>query len=189
MLKTLECYPQFIPTFQRIGENFACSDDLLAEVEKFICALYKIKDCSKVNEARYELFKSGKFNEDSTPCTEDALTKHMQRVSYQCAIWKRALDRSISPPTINGHGWIVDGQSITVDWMDLPAAPDGVLDVVNCGCVTGCQTNRCSCFKAKLKCTDICGCQNCKNENIVEEESDSEELGTDSSESDTDLEY
>jgi hypothetical protein len=32
-----------------------------------------------------------------------------------------------------------------------------------------CQTKRCSCFKAKLKCTELCQCSNSENSEIDEE--------------------
>ena len=43
--------------------------------------------------------------------------------------------------------------------MRLPPAPDAVLDLVKCGCAKErCSTNRCQCWKAGLKCTDLCSC-------------------------------
>ena len=34
---------------------------------------------------------------------------------------------------------------------------------VNCGCRSGCSSKRCACVKAELKCTGLCGCNNCMN--------------------------
>ena len=84
------------------------------------------------------------------PCTLDVLKKHLQRVFYQSAIWRRSLCSDISAPPMHGHGWIVKENDISIDWMDLPPAPDGVHENVNCGCNTGCYTNRCSCMRAEL---------------------------------------
>ena len=47
--------------------------------------------------------------------------------------------------------------------MDLPPAPDEILEHVQCGCKTGCTSNRCSCCKANLQCTSICQCNHCSN--------------------------
>ena len=40
----------------------------------------------------------------------------------------------------------------------LPPAPEAVIELVRCGCAKSrCSTNRCSCRKAQLNCTDLCG--------------------------------
>ena len=39
----------------------------------------------------------------------------------------------------------------------LPA-PESVLHLVKCGCKKQCRYERCSCRKASLNCSDICGC-------------------------------
>ena len=45
----------------------------------------------------------------------------------------------------------------------MPAAPDGILENVNCGCKSGCSTRRCACQEADLKCTGLCSCCDCTN--------------------------
>ena len=37
-----------------------------------------------------------------------------------------------------------------------------------CGCKTGCNTNRCSCFKNNRKCSFHCKCIDCKNKGVDE---------------------
>ena len=76
MLKALENNPEFIPLFQKIGSSFNCSDGQLKELQKFVCRIYKVKDCEEVNAVCYNLFKLSKFCEKSIPCTLDALKKH-----------------------------------------------------------------------------------------------------------------
>ena len=68
--------------------------------------------------------------------------------------------------------------------MDLPAAPDVILEV-NCGC--SCRSNRCSCVKPELPCTDICGC-NGKNSDDMEELGD-EDQQSESEASDDEVMY
>jgi hypothetical protein len=63
---------------------------------------------------------------------------------------------AITPSEIN------DG-NVRVKWMTMPAAPDGILENVNCGCKSGCSTRRCACVKAELKCTGLCACRDCLN--------------------------
>ena len=45
----------------------------------------------------------------------------------------------------------------------MAAAPDGILENVNCGCKSGCSTRRCACRKAELNCTGLCSCCECTN--------------------------
>ena len=39
---------------------------------------------------------------------------------------------------------------MAIDWMTIPAAPDSVLEFVNCQCKKGCDSRRCSCVKASF---------------------------------------
>ena len=57
--------------------------------------------------------------------------------------------------------------------MRLPVAPDSVLSFVTCSCQKGCCTNRCSCKRASLKCSDFCCCVECLNSDLgVEDENE-----------------
>ena len=66
----------------------------------------------------------------------------------------------------------------------MPAAPDGILENVNCGCKSGCSTRRCACQKADLKCTGLCSCCDCTNcsdqntdENVSDDDDDDDDDG------------
>jgi hypothetical protein len=45
----------------------------------------------------------------------------------------------------------------------MTAAPDGILENINCGCKSGCSRRCCSCQKAEMKCTGLCSCCDCTN--------------------------
>jgi hypothetical protein len=47
--------------------------------------------------------------------------------------------------------------------MTMLAAPDGILENVNCDCKPGCSTRCCACQKTELKCTGLCSCCDCTN--------------------------
>jgi hypothetical protein len=64
----------------------------------------------------------------------------------------------MSHPSISEFGWEVNEGQVNIRWMTKAAAPDGILENVNCGCKSGCSTRRCSCQKAELKCTGLCSC-------------------------------
>ena len=111
------------------------------------------------------------------PCTKDALNKHIQPSAYQAAIWQNALNAMVDCPNIINHEWLVDDNgNVSINWMDLPPAPDGILENIECSCKKGCVSNRCACKKAKLFCTSVCKCASCGNEKGNEDElSDSED--------------
>lgn len=72
-------------------------------------------------------------------------------------------------PIPTEHGWVMIEAKLQIHWMSMPIAPDSVLSFANCGSKTGCITNRCSCKKAGLKCTDLCKClDNCENHDKLE---------------------
>ena len=41
--------------------------------------------------------------------------------------------------------------------LDSPPAPDDLLKIIRCNCLTNCQNARCSCVKHGLKCSAACG--------------------------------
>lgn len=111
---------------------------------------------------RYNIFCLSTSNEKSLPPTKDALTQHTHRVSYQAAIWRRATSPNINCPAAAGHGWNVKDGKLGVVWMTQPPAPRDILQTTQCACKKGCKTN-CSCVKAQLPCTPLCGHSSCGN--------------------------
>ena len=61
-------------------------------------------------------------------------------------------------PSPDGHGWSVSGRAIAIVWRMRVPAPSALLELVHCGCTTGCSKERCRCFKSKLPGTDACRC-------------------------------
>ena len=107
---------------------------------KYLCAVCtKQLNSNKVDEARFKIFTLGKYGADQMPCTRNALDKHIQRVVYQAAIWQNAL--MFECPDIRNHGWMVDDNGeVSINWMDLPPALDGILENIDCCCKKGlCQ--------------------------------------------------
>ena len=65
---------------------------------------------------------------------------------------------------------------LEITWISIPIAPDSILSFINCGCKTGCSTNRCSCKKAGLKCSDLCKCEGCENSTGKDSLDDEEDI-------------
>jgi hypothetical protein len=95
------------------------------------------------------------------------------------------------PPV--GNGWRLSDGQLEIVWVTRPSAPDSLREYVDCKCKTGCGTQRCSCLKAGLKCTECCRCANCQNkhdENTnAKEISDGELSDADSSDSVCESDY
>jgi len=67
-------------------------------------------------------------------------------------------------PDPTGFGWeLENGNLVPIMTDDLPA-PIGLIELCLCSCKTTCQTDRCSCQKNKLVCTEMCKCtDSCEN--------------------------
>ena len=162
-MKILDKDPELLNAFRSIGTCCASNDVVEKEIEKFV----------DVNIAHYNIFRLGKYCKRDMPCTKDILRKHLNRVTYQAAIWKRALNPIVNTPNIAEHGWLVHSNgNVSIDWMDSAPAPDGILENVQCAYKTGCTSNRCSCRKANLQCTSVCQCNHCSNGALENEDED-----------------
>ena len=176
-LKVLDDYPDLYESFTSLGSSFTPNSTMVNALELFVCRLYKQQTTNKVDEARFKIFSLGKYGADEMPCTKDALNKRIQRSACQAAIWKNALNATVDCPNIINHGWLVDENgNLSINWMDLPPAPDGILENIECSGKKGCVNNHCACKKAKLSCTSVCKCTSCVNKKGHEDElSDSED--------------
>ena len=80
-------------------------------------------------------------------------------------------------PSAVGNGWqLGSDEQLQILWMTRPSAPESLLEFVQCKCRTGCKTQRCSCLKSGLNCTEVGSCSECQsNPHVIdgEDESDS----------------
>ena len=64
------------------------------------------------------------------------------------------------------YGWEIKRGKLCPILMDLPPAPDKLLNIIRCNCKQNCDTKRCVCRKNGLQCSVGCGeCRglNCSN--------------------------
>ena len=156
-----------------MGREIAPSAELKSGLYSFVCHLYGFEECSDVNAVRYQAFKSGKYDEELLPPNQDSLDQHISRANYQCYIWRHAVQPVLNLPSFCEYGWEVDDVgNVLVKWMTIAPAPESLLEFVNCKCQKGCETKRCSCVKAELKCSDLCKCVGCRNNNGNKEDID-----------------
>ena len=53
--------------------------------------------------------------------------------------------------SISEFCWEVNEGQVNTRWMTMQAAPDGILENVNCDCKSGCSTRRCDCQKNRIE--------------------------------------
>ena len=112
---------------------------------------------------QYQLFKSGKYSDDSLPPDSDSLRQHIKRANFQALAWNRCLLARLQLPSAAGNGWKLKDGQLEIVWTTRPSAPESLLEYVNCKCQSGCKTKRCGCLKSGLQCTDLCRCKDCHN--------------------------
>ena len=135
--------PSFCSTFSKLGESWEVSDDLVTEIERFVCVLYggvKTK-LSSVDELRAFMLKA-KCDENYSlsviknvdfaafPPSKACLIEHIRRVNYQVRIWKMANHAIYELPKLSdGHDWVENGEPrwCGPEWILSPPFTD-VLD-------------------------------------------------------------
>eukprot|EP00117_Sycon_ciliatum_P011697 scpid10404/ scgid5699/ len=87
--------------FSTLGAAFTpLATDVIDALEKFVCIMYNTT-CSRVNDARYQLFCTRSLQSNQLPPCNDALLKHCCRSNYQAGIWKRCLLSHVDAPSPN----------------------------------------------------------------------------------------
>ncbi len=159
--------------------------DLTQEVKdqlaKFVCSRYCQKGVRIVSipNLRWHLFCKQLAESNKLPPTLGALEEHIKRVRLQSRVWCQATIMQQQPfePLEFGYYKDTDGQMLPVTTKVLPA-PQAIIELVRCQCKTDCSTQRCSCRKNNLSCTELCLCDTeCTNDedcNIGNDDDDSD---------------
>lgn len=129
-----------------------------ASAEEFVCKVYNVATLQTTDSVRRVMFGKGCPPEQMPP-SSDALSFHIQRAHYQCMVWKRAHCQrpNLSDPT--ELGWRRDATGLHPVLMSLNPIPESCIELVSCSCQSKCRTMRCSCRKASIGCTTVCGCR------------------------------
>ena len=151
------CYKD---VFASLGQVWDLSKMQLDILEEFVCRLYG-QTVNSVNEARYQIFMLSCKFDDHIPPNLDSLTLQAKRANYQTALWRHCLTSKVDKPSPLSHGWMLDpddGQSLVVKWMDVPPGLSKLIQFVKCGCKGNCNSKRCNCKSAEMRCTEVCQC-------------------------------
>ncbi|XP_028415026.1 uncharacterized protein LOC114538109 [Dendronephthya gigantea] len=165
---------EFSEAFATLGEDVNIPENLGKILEKYVCYLYGQDKAKSINDARYTMFKFGKCTEESLPPNSDSLHQHILRANFESYVRKHATIPILASPSPVGYGWKLEEGELQIVWGTQPPAPESILEYVDCKCKKGCTTNRCSCHKSGLKCTELCQCNGCENYESAEELSELE---------------
>lgn len=154
-----------INVLHSFGESTENELEELAVLEKFVCHVYDKKTpIVKVNQLRWELFRTKASEGENLPPTTGALIQHVRRARLAALIGKSYASPCPTIPLPEaGNGWYKDPQLKPVTSEVLPA-PESILELVKCQCRGDCQSRQCSCKRNSLPCSPICKCkENCRN--------------------------
>ena len=88
--------------------------------------------------------------------TTSATKFHARRTYLQVMEWMD-MDDGMDPTE---WGWDLQGNQLVPLMMENSPAPDPLLKMIRCNCLSGCRTLKCDCKKHDLECTTACGrCQ------------------------------
>lgn len=141
-LKVVEKNPNFVSVLSRLGQEHVCSEELLEEVEEFVCAIYGKPKYKDINKLRYDCFckknqgHGNILNSYNTidmsllpPC-RGSLEMHSRRVSYQTYIWLHAVDNRPDLPDIRESGWKEGENGIEFEWTSGAIVPEELIDIL-----------------------------------------------------------
>ena len=150
------------PHFRDQAASFRGSDQTTAEIvtagAKALVSLYNGKAGDDLDKLRYRKFcekvatKSSQVLCQSLPPTSASAKFHSMRVYLQIQQWKGVCSLSAVE-----WGWRLSDGLLAPVMTDIPPAPEALLRIIRCNCMTDCSTSRCSCRKNNLECSPACG--------------------------------
>ena len=136
---------------------------------KIICLIYD----EKATHFNLDLIRLSKFEQSviksmktvpihKLPPTTSAARYHSFRVYYQVQVWLG--NESLHKAT--DWGWKLVKGNLYPKKMDKLPAPEALMKIMKCGCTLHCESNKCTCKRHGLYCTELCNnctSDNCKN--------------------------
>ena len=133
--------------------------------EKFSCLPWTSDGPYTVPECRWKLYSTKNSEHENLPPTRAALLPQLQRINHVCFIERSYDTPHPNPPPVTENGWKRDEDVILPVYCLMPPAPKDIIELVDCGCKTGCTESRfCKCLRNNQPCTSFCKCgDNCLN--------------------------
>ena len=117
--KILENNSKFQAAMSMLGEYWDLSEDVISSLEEYTCRLYNVT-VNNLDIARHTMFKKkhnyqNKSVDMSTlpPC-KSVFRLHCLRANYIASIWKKSTIAKPTYPSIQNHGWDIDGSVVWV---------------------------------------------------------------------------
>ena len=169
----IEADQEIVNAFKNLGESETLPTlQTLEALEKFVVKLYASSDsaCETLADLRWFLFSRYQLDAEKLPPTFEAFKYKVFRSHFINFVWRRCHLPFQNLPCPENYGWDVDieGSYDPIMTQNLPA-PIAIIEMSSCSCKTGCSTNRCSCRKNGLVCTDLCKCKECQNFESVDD--------------------
>ena len=147
-------------------------DDLTQEVKDILASSVCLAYCPKgiqiasIPDLRWHLFCKHLAESNKLPPTTGALEEHIERVRVQSRVWCQAtvMWQQLFDPLKHGYHQDDKGHILPITTKVLPA-PQAIVELVRSHCKANCSTQRCSCRRNDLTCTDLCLCgTDCEND-------------------------
>ena len=174
-LKTLLSKVEYQRMFQQLGEHWLMSEDLLKQLEAFVCDIYGAKkSISDVNQCRYAVFcaKKGevRWNPISSLHAKTACTSIAGEPTIKQQYGEILYKTTTSHLQLAMAGLDGAQERLVIDWMSGLPAPRAVIELMSCVCKKACNDNSCDCIRNGLKCSDLCRLTTCSNQPDEEED-------------------
>jgi len=175
----MEAEEDVIEALCTLCDDADVSEDLQLPLAKFVCTAYRQKDIqlSSIPELRWHLFCKYIAESEKLPPTLGALKQHILRARVQARVWGQAAvpQQELLDSLENGYHRDSDAGQLKPTTIDVPPAPEAIVEMVRCQCKGNCSSNRCSCKSENFPCTDLCLC-NTQCENDADTHYDNREL-------------
>lgn len=139
---------------------------LFLGLESFVIRCYGKTNLKAENipDLRWLLFTRFSNKISKLPPTLATLKYRIFRAHYVALVLKRCSKAIQNLPDATGYGWENVNNALVPILTDELPAPTELIELSMCSCKTNCETNRCSCRKNKLSCTEMCRCSDtCNN--------------------------
>jgi len=101
----LKCDNKILDALGALGQESDPSPEVCAQLERFVCLIYKSEVLTKVKDLRWFLFLNHAAEGESLPPTTGSLQLHIQRAHYITVIWRIATESHPSLPSPAAYGW------------------------------------------------------------------------------------
>ena len=144
------------------------TQDVTDAIAAFVCSVYSPRGIhiTSIPDLRWHLFCKRLAESSALPPTVGALEQHVKRVRVQSRVWHQAsiMQQTLFEPLEFGYCQDAKGQPEPIT-TSIPPAPQSITELVKCQCRTNCTSQRCSCKRQNLTCTDLCSCSDeCEND-------------------------